>query len=632
MNGVHVFGAHYSPKETTFQLWAPGSVAVMLQLYKTGSNNEVGSGLISCTYMHRGQDDLFSLTVPGDLHGVYYTYQLTYTSGRQTVSADPWAVACGVNGARSMVVDLSRTDPEGWAEDHRIMPPDMAPVVVETHVGDFSADPASGVRASWRGKYLGFTELDTHPRNSRKSPTCLSYYKQLGVHYLQLQPIADYFTVDERTGKGYNWGYDIENYNIPEGSYATDPFHGDVRIRECKQMIQAIHKAGMGVILDVVYNHTFHSDSWLHRTAPGQYYRHGADGAHLNASGCGNETATERWPFRNYMVQSILYWAREYHVDGFRFDLMAIHDVETMNIIRAELNKLPGGENILMYGEPWFALNPGMQYPAVPANRAAIRMMDTHLGIFSDSTRNLLGGEAFNVYDTGYISGKLTISSQRSIQSMLTGWCRTDLEHFAKAPSQIVHYMSCHDNSTLWDRLVASTTSRDFDADNSLAERRNRLGAALILLSLGIAFFQSGEEFCRTKHGNGNTYNGPAKENRLAWEQSIHHRNLVNWYKGMIAIRHELYPDTNRATADKLYFQDAPEYCVAFTCAARKGSPWKEFLIVFNPCWESIQCWAPGTGWQVLADGETVTMEPQTTVSGMLTVPGVSAMVLARKG
>ena len=632
MNGKHVFGARYYPDKTVFTLWAPYSVSVMLQLYSTGSEEEGGT-MLSCTRMERGPESLFTLTVPGDLHGVYYNFQLTFENGRQTISADPWATACGVNGARSMVVDLRRTDPEGWEWDRHLPAADFAPVVWETHVCDFSLDPACGVRPEWRGKYLGFTEPEPHLRGSRKRPVGLRYLKELGVTHIQLQPIADYFTVDERTGKGYNWGYDIENYNVPEGSYSTDPFHGEVRIRECKQMIQAIHQAGLRVVLDVVYNHTYHKDSWLHRTAPGQYYRHAPDGSFMNASGCGTETASERWPFRNYMIQSVLYWAREYHVDGFRFDLMAIHDAETMNLLRAELDKLPGGEDILLYGEPWAGGQVALAYPSVPANREALREMDSRIGIFSDNTRNMLVGESFRIDECGYASGKTPLWMERHVQSMLCGWCRTDLEHFAKAPSQIVHYVSCHDNFTLWDRLVASTGSRDFDAANSLALRRNRLASALVLLSLGISFFQSGEEFCRTKHGNGNTYNGPARENRLAWQSTVLHEDLVSWYRGLIRIRRELYPAVSRAAAEELYFQDAPEMCVAFTSRCRAGSPWEEIYVAVNPGWDTARLDLPGGTWQIICDGEDSALDTKETrtVSGRLEAAPVSVLVLAKK-
>ena len=414
------FGAHYTKKETTFTLWAPGSIAVMLQLYATGSDAEEGSRMLGCICMERQEDDVFSTVVKGDQHGVYYTYQLTYASGRETISADPWARACGVNGVRSMVVDPERTNPYGWGSDTRVGAPDMAPVVWETHVSDFTLDESSGVRPEWRGKYLGFTEKKTGGAG-------LKHLKKLGVTHIQLQPIADFCTVDERACTAYNWGYDIENYNVPEGSYATDPFHGEVRIRECKQMIQAIHRAGLGVVLDVVYNHTYHKDSWLDRTAPGAYYRMGRDGSYMNASGCGTETASERYPFRNYMIQSVLYWIREYHVDGIRFDLMAIHDVETMNLLREEVDKLPGGEEILLYGEPWTALPTSMDYPAVSANQQALKQMSDRIAIFSDGTKTNLAGRSFTMNDPGWASGAAKDWQDRQIQSLLCGWSRVDL-------------------------------------------------------------------------------------------------------------------------------------------------------------------------------------------------------------
>ena len=603
MTGAKQYGAAYSREKTVFSLYSPGSAAVMLQLYATGNNTENDNELMRCIPMERMEDGNFTATVEGDLHGIYYTYQLTYQSGRETISADPWAVAAGVNGVRSMVVDLRRTDPEDWANDRRITPKKGTPVVWETHVSDFSLDASSGVRPEWRGKYLAFTEKNTHLPSSVRRATCLDYLRDLGITHIQLQPIADYCTVDERTCKDYNWGYDIENYNIPEGSFSTDPEHGEVRIRECKQMIQAIHQAGLGVILDVVYNHTYHKDSWLERTAPGAYYRKNEDGEHLNASGCGNETCSERWPFRNYMVQSVLYWAREYHVDGFRFDLMGIHDVETMNLIRAELDALPDGKNIILYGEPWAAEPPAIHYPAVPVSRSTLTQLSDRVGMFSDSTRNLLSGSPFDISVKGWGAGQASDLQVRQIQSMLTGWSRIDLEHFAKAPSQVVHYVSCHDNFTLWDKLVRQTGSEDYQAQNTLAEKRNRLTSGMVLMSLGIAFFQSGEEFCRSKEGNGNSYNGPARLNRLHWQQIQKHEKLVSWYRGLIAIRNEMYPDTSKATAEKLLFLDAENGAVAFRIACPKGSRWKEILVAANPLEHEESLWMPDGAWSMLCDG-----------------------------
>ena len=627
MDQYRSFGVRYTPENSRFSLWAPSSREVSIRLFSAGSEDEKDSALTDTIPMTKEEDGVFTAVVPRDLRGVYYTYLLTGSDGKTIESADPWATACGVNGQRSMVADLRATDPEGWEQDRRIGNAGMAPVIWETNVSDFSHDAASGVREAWRGKYLGFTE----PEREGSYPTRLSYLRQLGVTHIQLQPIADYFTVDETGSRDYNWGYDIENYNVPEGSFSTDPWHGEVRIRECKQMIQAIHRAGLGVILDVVYNHTYHKNSWLNRTAPGEYYRMGADGF-LNASGCGTETESERFPFRNYMLQSVLYWAKEYHVDGFRFDLMAIHDVETMNLIRSELDKLPGGKDIFVYGEPWSALPVTMKKGAVSANQEALPLLSERIGIFSDTTKCVLAGTTFDVNAKGWATGAPQKEQLPAVRGMLTGYCREDQLHFAKDPGQIVHYVSCHDNYTLWDRLVTQSGSRCFDGEDTAAERRNRLASAVVLLSLGIGFIQGGEEFCRTKHGNGNTYNGPAAENSLKWPLVLAHMNMVSWYRGLISIRRELYPRADLEAAGRIRFLEIPTDAVAMAVDCLPACRWQTVVAAFNPCPEERLFQLPEGEWTVLCDGmnSEVWKTKQTVVSGKVSVPSETALIWAK--
>ena len=403
---------------------------------------------------------------------------------------------------------------------------------------DFSCSASSGVRPEWRGKYLAFTERDTVSADG--SPTCVAYLKRLGVTHVQLQPIADFASIPEDDAEAFNWGYDIGNYNVPEGSYATDPAHGEVRIRECKQMIQALHRAGLGVILDVVYNHTYRRHSWLDRCAPGRYYRHDAEGNHLNGSGCGNETASELPPFRDYMLRSVVYWAKEYHVDGFRFDLMGVHDVETMNLIRAALDELPGGEHILMLGEPWAGGTIGLKPPHLAADKENAARLSPRIAVFCDQTRTVLTGSAFDIGDRGYPSGKTDADTVSLLKRCMTGLCLPEKaggKAELLAPTQAVQYVSCHDNFTLWDRLLAQEGSADYDSFPEELLRRQRLIAGLYLTGLGIGFLQSGEEFCRTKRGDGNSYRGPAWLNALDWDRAARLRGMTEWYSGLIGLR-----------------------------------------------------------------------------------------------
>ncbi len=624
------FGAQYTRSLTVFTLWAPTSESVTLRLYTDGSADEDNTPPV-CHEMQCGQDGVFSVMVFGDLHGTYYDYLLTDRAGFTTESADPWAVAAGVNGRRSMVVDLKKTDPAGWEKDHRIGTKGMNPVIWETHVRDFSLDAHSGVRPEWRGKYLAFTEKNTTVDSAGRHPTCVNYLKQLGVTHVQLQPVADYYTVDEATGIGYNWGYDIYNYNVPEGSYSTDPFHGEVRIRELKQLVQALHEEGIGVILDVVYNHTFLRKSWLDLTAHGEYYRHDHNGEFLNASGCGNETASEREPFRNYMIQSVLHWAREYHVDGFRFDLMAIHDVQTMNYIREELDKLPGGNEILMYGEPWSCFPPAINEPDRAVDKGGVKYLDTRIGIFSDATRNAIGGSTFDIKDSGYACGKTNAIA--NIKSAVRGHCGTGTLRETRDPMQSVQYVSCHDNFTLWDRLSVQTGT-EFHKQGVRTLRRNRFAAGVYLTCAGLGFLQSGEEFGRTKNGNGNSYNGPAMLNALKWGTAHEFHKLTEWYSGLIRLRQSLFPVFTEDVCDRTVFLKVPtDGCVAFSRPCREESGYETSVVLYNPTVHGQSFHLPEGEWVVLADGVSSQLQGKQpeTVRGSYELTRESVAVLAQR-
>ena len=545
-------GAVLNGDSTTFTLWAPTAASVQVRLYATGSDAEEGAA-------HQGDYDLqkdslfdetgmWRCTVPANLDGTYYDYHVTFPDGTENVAADPWARAAGVNGARSMVIDLSRTDPEGWDQDAAPEVPPQSLVVWETHVVDFSADPRSGVKRDHCGTFLGFTDTDTTLDGAGMTPTCVNYLQQLGVTAVQIEPMYDYGSVDEslpRLDRNYNWGYDPVNYNVPEGSYSTDPFHGDVRIRECKQMVQALHKAGMKVIMDVVYNHMYTTDNWFERIVPGYFCRRNENGDFTNGSGCGCDMASEKPMMRKYIADSVAYWAKEYHIDGFRFDLMGLIDVDTMTQVRAELEALGDGKDYILYGEPWFSQDtPANHNPDLPlSTNANLDHLDEHIGGFCDASRDTIKGHYRDELLPGYVNG----AAEKYASSMLDvadGWRHSDVlpKHRAR---QMVQYVSSHDDLTLWDKLCITLrggkpTSADYDAQAGSVDdviAANRLAAAAVLTSAGIPFFLSGEEFGRTKHGNSNSYNGPFEDNVLFWERAERMAWLVDTYRMLIAVR-----------------------------------------------------------------------------------------------
>ncbi len=492
-------GPDYTPGGTCLRLWAPTAEAVTVTLYHKGD----GGAVLGTEPLVRGAHGVWSIWLPGEQHGRYYTFAVT-VDGITRETGDPYARAAGVNGVRSMIVDLARTAPSGWERDVRptILPAQRA--VWEVSVRDFSQDAASGVRPAWRGKYMAFTQQGTTLHGDGIHPTCLNYLKRLGVKYVQLMPIFDFGSVDEAKPllRQYNWGYDPTNFNVPEGSYSTDPTRGEVRIRECREMIAALHAAGIGVVMDVVYNHTYRTENPLNNTVPYYFFRQNPDGSFSNGSGCGNEFASERPMARRYLIDSILYWAKEYHIDGFRFDLMGLYDVESINAVRAALDSLPGGRDILLYGEPW--QGGASQLHRYEANKANLAMLNERVGIFCDDTRDAIKGGCFDAREPGYVEGKP--GSFWDIGAAVAAWCRSDRLP-PHAPSQIVSYVSAHDNFTLWDKLLCVRYEKpEFTARDTVALAQNRLAAGIYLTSFGLPFMQAGEEFARTKKGVSNCW------------------------------------------------------------------------------------------------------------------------------
>ena len=619
-------GVEYTPAGTRLRLWAPTARQVYVNLYRRGDG---GVCIGSLPLEKRGQG-LWSVYLPGDQHGRYYTYTL-HAGDTSWEAADPYARAAGVNGKRSMIADFSRIDPPGWLHDHRPNIPVSHRSVWEVNVRDFSQDPASGVRPAWRGKYLAFAQQGTTLHSDGIHPTCLNYLKRLGVSYVQLMPIFDFGSVDESRSltRQYNWGYDPAHFNIPEGSYSTDPARGEVRVRECKQMIAALHAAGIGVIMDVVYNHMYGNDNVLNRAVPYYYFRQNEDGSFSNGSGCGNEFASERPMARRYLIDSVLYWAREYHIDGFRFDLMGLYDVETINAVRAALDALPGGRDILMYGEPW--QGGGSQLHRYEANKANLAMLNERIGIFCDDTRDTIKGGCFNAREPGYVEGRP--GSFWDIGGAVAAWCRSDRLP-PHAPSQIVSYVSAHDNFTLWDKLLCVRYEKpEFTARDTVALAQNRLAAGIYLTSFGLPFMQAGEEFARTKKGVGNSYRSSPALNRLDWNRAEQYHALVDYYRGLLALR-AAFPrlgSTDRHAPEALQFFALEQPLVGWTLPAvwGDGAAWSALCVFYNPTDTARTVSLPAGQWKLLSDGTSSSLwrGPSRVFTGNATLAPYSATI-----
>lgn len=626
-------GASYSKKATTFKVWSPNAASVRVNIFEHGSDNEGDAGSIMSRAMSLDKTTgVWSVTINGDLLNKYYTYSVTH--GKTTKeTADVYAKACGVNGQRSMVVDLSTTNPDGWENDKHVLVKNQTDASVwEISVADFSSSESSGVSEANRGKYLAFTEEGTTVNGVQgASSTCVDYLKKLGVKYVQIMPFYDFGSVDESKNimDQYNWGYDPVNYNCPEGSYSSNPKKGEVRIKECKQMIQALHNAGIGVIMDVVYNHTYTSDSWLQRTVPNYYYRMNNDGTFSNGSGCSNDTASEHLMFRKYMIDSVTYLASEYHIDGFRFDLMGLHDVTTMNSIRTALDNLyadGSGSQILMYGEAWdMATN--CDEGTVLASQKNLKQLSDRIGAFDDTIRDAIKGS------TGGTDGAFVQEGSRraNLKTGIAGQSDTTTG-WANVPSQCVTYASCHDNLCLYDKLVGSV----YGADGKYRKRyedlvaMNKLSAAIVITSQGIPFSLGGEEFCRSKDGDENSYASSRKENMLDWENVDLYSDVIEYYRGLYKIRDAFaaFSDSTAATANSLtYLSDVPKGVMGYTINNTESGKWSQMCVIFNGSDSAQNVTAKGD-WVVLADNKTAGLRNIKNVTNSVKVEAHSAVIM----
>ena len=572
-NGTDL-GANYTPAATTFKLWAPTAAAVSVELFATGTDAEPGAHHLGAHHLAWERDGVWSLQLPGDWKNTYYLYHLQFHDGRTTDAVDPYARSAGANGQRAMVLDLDAAAPEGWAEDKRPAIPAHARSVWEVHVADFSADEHSGVPAAWRGKFMGFVPADTTLDGDGVHPTCLNYLKDLGISHVQLQPIFDYETVDEtRPDGGYNWGYDPQNYNVPEGSFATDPFHGEVRVRECRAMVAALHRAGLGVVMDVVYNHTYHSDSNLERTVPGYRNRRWPYGQMPNGSGCGCDFASERPMVRKYLVDSVL----------------------------------EGG--------------------ARPADKRALDVLSDRIGFFCDDTRDCIKGNVFDAANAGYVNG----APQHGYEVLhsIGAWRGGQHGYWPRQAGQVVQYISAHDNLTLWDKLAAVGRRWDYDAPDAELLAQNRLAAGIYLTCQGLPFLQAGEDWGRTKHGDHNSYKGPLETNKLDWTRA--HRPefaaLTAFYRGMLAIRRTCPRIAGAYGEPEPFILALPGWLIGFV--PESADPARPVAVYYNP--ERTRQWAtlPHGSWRKLSDGVHAGANPFGPIfRDALELPPVSVTVL----
>ena len=615
-------GATWSPESTTFRLWAPTASYVAVNIYETGESG----GLKRYEKMEKGENGTWFVNVDGDLNGMYYTYQVN-VDGKKNEVCDPYARAVGVNGHRAMVIDLDSTDPEGWENDTDPHYDDSIndAIIYELHIRDLSSDESSGIQNA--GKYLGLTEKGT--TNADGVPTGLDHIINLGVTHLHLLPSYDYASVDETTleENDFNWGYDPVNYNVPEGSYATDPYNGAVRVSEFKQMVKTLHDNDISVIMDVVYNHVYNAEEFcFNQAVPGYFSRITTDGVYSNGSACGNDTASERSMVKKYIVDSVTYWADEYHIDGFRFDLAGLLDTETINAcIEAVHETHP---NVIFYGEGWNMTTDVTKEGYTMATQA--NSTETPgFAYFSDFVRDTLRGSNSNASQTGFLAGGGGYSSAvRDIFMGKSTWC--------KSPSQTVNYVSCHDGYTLYDRLTLST--RDLTEEQRI--RMNNLAAAVVMTSQGVPFFQAGEEMLRSKPTaegfDHNSYDSSDEINSIKWSDLSNeaYADVVDYYTGLIAFR-KAHPALRMTTAEEVashitQLSDLELNVVGSHISAGANGEDNEIIAIFNPLTTDTVVNLPAGQWTVYIDGENAGTEPLSTVEDTVTVAATSACVMVK--
>lgn len=626
-------GAVYSPKMTRFKVWAPEAESVKLNLYKQGE----GDNLIEQHVMKKSTNGTYIFEKQGDCNGIYYTYTVV-NHGEEQEAVDPYTKAAGVNGQRGMVINLAKTNPQGFELDGYRNPEHITDAIIyEGSVRDFTMDESSGVFHN--GKFLGLTEANT--TNHFGEATALDYISGLGVTHVQILPAFDFETVDEKNQKAqYNWGYDPDNYNVPEGSYAVSPYDGAVRIQEMKQMVLALHSRGIGVIMDVVFNHTYRrDDSNLQKIVPGYYYRNDETG-YTNGSGCGNEVASDRPMVQKLIVDSLIYWAKEYHIDGFRFDLMGVLDIDTMNVIAERLKEIR--PDIYLYGEGWNG-GPSSLAEEKRAFKASAKKMPG-IGMFNDDIRDTIKGSVFYDDHLGFVNGGTHL--ENALRYGITGAVahpQVDYDAYgskpwAKEPGQSINYVSCHDNYTLWDKLSVSCP----EASEEKKKAMNRLCAAIVFTSQGVPFIQAGEEFLRSKplpEKKGfaeNSYNMPDAVNSIKWDNIHEYPDMIAYYKGLMALRkaHPVFRMQSEAemTQNLCFLSDTPENVVAYLLKGKGADDTPEnILVIFNGNDKEILYNLPEGKWKILVDDKTAGADGKKNISEKVDVEPLSALVLEKE-
>lgn len=626
-------GAVYSPKMTRFKVWAPEAESVKLNLYKQGE----GDNLIEQHVMKKSANGTYIFEKQGDCNGIYYTYTVV-NHGEEQEAVDPYTKAAGVNGQRGMVINLAKTNPQGFELDGYRNPEHITDAIIyEGSVRDFTMDESSGVFHN--GKFLGLTEANT--TNHFGEATALDYISGLGVTHVQILPAFDFETVDEKNQKAqYNWGYDPDNYNVPEGSYAVSPYDGAVRIQEMKQMVLALHSRGIGVIMDVVFNHTYRrDDSNLQKIVPGYYYRSDETG-YTDGSGCGNEVASDRPMVQKLIVDSLIYWAKEYHIDGFRFDLMGVLDIDTMNVIAERLKEIR--PDIYLYGEGWNG-GPSSLAEEKRAFKASAKKMPG-IGMFNDDIRDTIKGSVFYDDHLGFVNGGTHL--ENALRYGITGAVahpQVDYDAYgskpwAKEPGQSINYVSCHDNYTLWDKLSVSCP----EASEEKKKAMNRLCAAIVFTSQGVPFIQAGEEFLRSKplpEKKGfaeNSYNMPDEVNSIKWDNIHEYPDMIAYYKGLMELRkaHPVFRMQSEAemTQNLCFLSDTPENVVAYLLKGKGADDTPEnILVIFNGNDEEILYNLPEGKWKILVDDKTAGADGKKIISEKADVEPLSALVLEKE-
>lgn len=625
----------YTPEQSVFTLWAPSADRVRLNLYASGEGGDPEEQV----EMEKAGYGTWRIHIDRDLKGSFYTFQIEKNGKWLNETPGIWAKAVGINGNRAAVIDWNETNPEGWESDRS---PELKMysdiILYELHHRDFSIAPDSGIEN--KGKFLALTETGT--KTPEGEATGLDHLKELGVTHIHILPSFDFATVDETRldENHYNWGYDPKNYNVPDGSYSTDPANPVVRIREFKEMVKSLHQNGFRIVLDVVYNHTASTDhSNFDLTVPGYFYRQNADGSYSNASGCGNETASEREMVRHYIIESVKFWAREYHIDGFRFDLMGIHDIETMNHLRSELLEID--PTIFVYGEGWVAADSPLPFEqrAVKEN---VGQMEG-IGVFNDEFRDGLKGSTFDEQEPGYASGNINGHFEPVKYGIVGGTDHPQVDYggllycnapYAGAPSQMINFVSCHDGYTLVDKLKLSVQG-DHAADELIPI--DKLVHTVLLTAQGIPFIRSGEEIMQDKQGEPNSYKSPDSINRIDWSLKAKNREVFDFIRGLIALR-KAHPAFRIPTVEGLQqwlrFMDTGDSgVIAYTLGEyANNDEWKEILVAYNGNRHETEIGIPEGEWNVVCrNGQIDPKGKDRLPGGSVKIAASSALILYRQ-